>query len=196
MWNEGLLTKEDLAIYAKEYYHFAKRIPGIVERVKVRAIEARPDMVTIIEENRDEEAEHAELWARFAKSLGVSRDQLEEYVPTKTVQNAVSELEALADGSFEEGAACMYALELDLPAIARTKKDGLCKHYDLPENNADAHQYFDEHLLEEEHLEVWRKVAVSDAVAPVISKALDMQHKILDGVCEAAGIECECEAVA
>lgn len=189
-WNNGELTDEDMRTYAKEYYHLVRSIPGIVERVRDRAL-ARGHDVSAIEENIAEETQHIELWERFAKSLNVSKQDLVEYEPHIKVRNAVCKLETLADGSLEDGIAAMYALELDLPAVAETKKDGLCKYYDL--HSEDAHIYFDEHLAEEEHLQTWRAVPVTLSSRSAIDVSLDAQHEVLDGVCEACGIEAMCQ---
>lgn len=191
-WNNGELTTEDLALYAKEYFHLAKAVPGIVSRVKQRAVErGRTDLYEHIDHNIEEETEHIELWKRFAKSLGVSEQEIESYEPHDLTKEAVRELEELAEGSFEDGVTAMYAMELTLPEVAATKKDGLCKHYDL--TSEDAHIYFDEHLNEEEHFAVWRKVEVDPVRAMTVAKAsLRAQHKVLDGVCEVSGFCVSC----
>ena len=190
-WNNGELTKEELAKYAKEYFHLAKRVPGIVSRVRDRAVDRGSDLVSEIEKNIVEETEHVELWKRFSKILGVSEAELEAYVPSKLTQEAVAELEELAEGSLDDGSSAMYAMELSLPEISQSKKDGLCEYYGL--TSEDAHCYFDEHLKEEEHLAVWRKLEVDPVRGmQVAKKSIAAQHKILDGVCEVCGICITC----
>lgn len=186
-WSKGELTLEDLQIYAKEYFHLVNRIPGIVERVRVRADEKSHPLAGMIEKNRIEEQEHVELWKRFAKSLGVSDSELTAHKPSATVTAAVMELEQLADGTFEEGVITMYSLEAELPKIAQTKKDGLCAWYNLA--SEDAQIYFDEHLKEEEHLQVWRGVPVDPKRGEIIAKrSLQAQNEVLDGVCALCAI--------
>ena len=155
-WSKGELTLKDLQIYAKEYFHLVQRIPGIVERVRVRADERGHDLAGMIEKNRIEEQEHVELWKRFAKSLGVSETELIAHKPSATVTAAV-------------------------------KKEGLCEWYNL--SSEDAQIYFDEHLKEEEHLQVWRGVDIDVNSSQTIAKrSLQAQNKVLDGVCELCGI--------
>ncbi len=179
-WNMGELTQEELAKYAKEYFHLVKAVPGIVARVRDRAME-----------RGKRETEHVELWKRFAKSLGVTEVALEAYKPHELTKEAVSDLETLVDGSLEDGVTAMYAMELTLPAIAKSKKEGLCKFYGL--ESPDAHVYFDEHLKEEEHFAVWRKMEVDPVRAMKIAKlSLRAQHKVLDGVCEVCGFCISC----
>lgn len=191
-WSAGELTTDDMKAYAKEYFHLAKRVPAIVERVRDRAIERRPDMVDVIEHNLEDETMHIELWKRFAMSLGISETELLEYKPSAKVQKAVEGLVKGAEGTFEEGVATMYALERELPEISQTKKDGLCKFYGL--TSEDAHIYFDEHLKEAKHINVWLNVDVSEKEAEAsVRRSLANQNQVLDAVCDVAGIEIECE---
>lgn len=188
-WSKGELTQEDLAVYAKEYYHLVKHVPGLVSRIKNRV--ADPALRTRIEENEREETEHVELWERFARSLGVSEEELAAYRPSNMVCDAVTKLEKITEKSAEEGIAAMYALERELPAIAATKKEGLLKFYGL--SSSDAHAYFDEHLGEEKHLEVWRDLPARFAEAKsAVEGSLDAQHEVLDAVCVLRGIPLEC----
>jgi pyrroloquinoline-quinone synthase len=186
-WSKGELTKKDLQIYAKEYFHLVDRIPGIVERVRVRADERNHPLAGMIEKNRIEEQEHVTLWKRFAKSLGISERELAMHKPSPTVTAAVMKLEQLADGTFEDGVVTMYSLEAELPKIAKTKKEGLCDWYNL--SSEDAQIYFDEHLKEEAHLQVWRGVEIDAVRLKNTARAsLQAQNQVLDGVCELCGI--------
>jgi len=188
-WSKGELTREELSVYAKEYYHLVTHIPGIVARVRDRAptMEKR----TEIEQNIIEETEHIALWERFALSMGISREELLAYVPSVEVMTAVRALEELAEGSYEDGVVGMYALERELPAIAQTKKEGLERYYGL--TSEDAHIYFDEHLGEEKHLAVWRDIEVADLPATAAATtSLTAQNRVLDAVCHASGIPLHC----
>ena len=187
-WSKGELTLDELRTYAKEYFHLVERIPGIVASVRDRAEDR--GLCAKIDENVREEQEHVELWKRFASSLGVSSEDLMLHEPSQTVQNAVQSLEALAQQSLEAGMVAMYALECELPKIAKTKKEGLCDYYGL--NSEDAHVYFDEHLKEEKHLEVWRSQPLPDGAQKVAELSLIAQNKVLDGVCEQCGISLMC----
>ncbi|MBI3331690.1 iron-containing redox enzyme family protein [Candidatus Peregrinibacteria bacterium] len=188
-WSKGELTLNDMQVYAKEYFHLVERIPGIVARVRDRAQDRR--LKDQIDENVREEQEHVELWKRFAKSVGVTEQELRSYVPSMTVQKAVASLEETAERSFSEGVVAVYALELELPKIAETKKDGLCRFYGL--ENEDAQIYFDEHLKEEKHLGVWRAMPIEGStLKQAAERSLTAQNQVLDGVCEKCGISMVC----
>ncbi|OGJ56058.1 hypothetical protein A2706_01895 [Candidatus Peribacteria bacterium RIFCSPHIGHO2_01_FULL_51_35] len=188
-WSKGELSRDDLRIYAKEYFHLVQRIPGIVARVAERAQDSKTkDMIA---KNVREEQEHVQLWKRFAKSLDVSEQELVSHRPSGTARAAVKALEAIAEQGFAQGVSAVYALELELPAIAKTKKEGLCDFYSL--ESKDAHIYFDEHLKEEEHLNVWRALDTGDHnLEPAARSSMEAQNKMLDSVCEICGISMQC----
>jgi pyrroloquinoline-quinone synthase len=191
-WSKGELTLEDLRVYAKEYYHLVERIPGIVSRVSDRVTD--PLLKSRIQQNYVEEQEHVDLWKRFSRSLGISEAELTAYQPSVKTQRAIYALESVAERTPDEGIACMYSLECELAEIAATKKQGLTEFYNL--TSEDAHIYFDEHLLEERHLQVWRMFPVNGSLAKcAVDTSLASQHAVLDAVCEARGIsleECAC----
>ncbi len=186
-WSKGELTLDDLRCYAKEYFSLVEHIPGIVARVCVRAEGRIPTSdITKIERNVAEEQEHVALWKRFAGSLGISAEELAAHEASEGVQTAVRGLEKLAESSFEAGVIALYALERELPAIAQTKKEGLLRFYGL--TTADAHAYFDEHMKEERHLDVWRAIPLMGEGSSAAEASLRAQNHILDCVCEARGI--------
>ena len=68
MWSEGNLTLDHLQGYSKEYFQLVKTVPRFVESIAQAT--GSPD---IIINNAREEAEHVELWVRFAPHLGFQR---------------------------------------------------------------------------------------------------------------------------
>lgn len=129
-WSKGKLTKEQLAGYAKEYYFAAKNVPVVMEAIsKNLPRDASPRVRETFAKHAEEEHEHIELWERFASALGVTEKELEKYEPTETVKGAVASIVEAASEGFEEGIAAMYAFECDLPAISKSKIEGLVKFY-------------------------------------------------------------------
>ena len=186
MWSEGKLTIDHLQGYSKEYFQLVKVVPKFVERIAKATGNSDDDIIT---NNAREEAEHVELWARFATALGVSRSDLISYSGSEKTNEAVAKLMGLAGLPFEEAVAGMYAYEMELPKISRSKIDGLKKFYGM--DSEDATKYFEIHEeADVRHAQVWREILQRipserhDAVINAAIKSLQAQNNLLDSVHE------------
>lgn len=186
MWSEGKLTVEHLQGYSKEYFQLVKAVPGIVENIARSSDSSVKPMVLA---NAVEEHEHIELWTRFAKSVGVSGQELAQFEGAEKTDSAVSMLQNLSCLPVEQAAAAMYAYEAELPKISRSKIDGLCKFYGM--SSDDATKYFREHEeADVRHAQLWRQVlggadeSTYEAVMQSAVKSLEAQNKLLDSIYE------------
>jgi pyrroloquinoline-quinone synthase len=185
MWSEGKLTIDHLQGYSKEYFQLVKIVPKFVESIA----EATGNTHEIITNNAREEAEHIELWARFATALGVSRSDLISYSGSEKTNEAVAKLMGLAGLALEEAVAAMYAYEMELPKISRSKIDGLKKLYGM--DSEDATKYFEIHEeADVRHAQVWREILQRipaekhEAAINAAIKSLQAQNMLLDSVYE------------
>lgn len=185
MWSEGKLTIDHLRGYSKEYFQLVKIVPKFVESIA----EATGNPNDIITNNAREEAEHVELWVRFATALGVSRSDLISYGGSEKTNEAVAKLMGLASLAFEEAVAAMYAYEMELPKISRSKIDGLKKSYGM--DSEDATKYFEIHEeADVRHAQVWREILQRipaerhEAAINAAIKSLQAQNMLLDSVHE------------
>ncbi len=184
MWSQGKLTIDDLKGYSKEYFQLVKAVPPMVEGIAAAAdISIRED----ISNNAKEEAEHVEPWTRFANAVGVSQSDLASHEADPATIAAIAEMQRLANSSFEEGVAAMYAYEAELPKISRSKIDGLRKFYDI--SSQDATKYFEIHEeADVRHARVWREILLTmpaDRRELALRAAVDSlkaQNALLDSV--------------
>jgi pyrroloquinoline-quinone synthase len=176
-WSAGELTREALAGYAKEYFALVKAVPEMMEPMVASAPAAlRAD----IAEQRAEEASHIPLWAGFAAAFGITREELDAHEPLPETAEAISLMKSLTADDFAKAACAMYALELEIPAIAKTKLEGLEKLYGIDADSALA--YFREHNeADVRHAATWRSIVADTPNADAIERSLDAQHKLLDG---------------
>ncbi|HEU0047086.1 MAG TPA: iron-containing redox enzyme family protein [Nitrososphaera sp.] len=184
MWSEGKLTIDHLQGYSMEYFQLVKAIPKIVEGIAARVTDNED-----IANNAKEEAEHVEPWVRFATALGVSRYDLVDYAGTNGTNAAVARMLDLANASLEEAVAAMYAYEMELPKISRSKIDGLKKFYGL--SSDDATKYFEIHEEADlRHAQAWREIlnkipaGKQEAVFAAAVESLKAQNMLLDSVQE------------
>jgi pyrroloquinoline-quinone synthase len=184
MWSEGKLTIDHLQGYSKEYFQLVKKVPRFVECIA--EVTGNPGIIT---NNAREETEHVELWVRFATALGVSRSELISYDGSEKTNEAVAKLMALANLTFEEAVAAMYAYEMELPKISRSKIDGLKKLYGI--DSEDATKYFEIHEeADVRHAQVWREILQripperQESAYNAAIKSLQAQNLLLDSVHE------------
>jgi pyrroloquinoline-quinone synthase len=184
MWSEGKLTIDHLRGYSKEYFQLVKIVPKFVESIAEAT--GNPNIIT---NNAREEAEHVELWVKFATALGVSRSDLISYDGSEKTNEAVAKLMALASLTFEEAVAAMYAYEMELPKISRSKIDGLKNFYGI--DSQDATKYFEIHEeADVRHAQVWRDILQrtpaerQESALNAAIKSLQAQNMLLDSVNE------------
>ena len=184
MWSEGKLTIDHLQGYSMEYFQLVKAIPKIVEGIAARVTDNED-----IANNAKEEAEHVEPWVRFAAALGVSMYDLADYAGTTGTNAAVARMLDLANASLEEAVAAMYAYEMELPKISRSKIDGLKKFYGM--SSEDATKYFEVHEEADlRHAQAWREIlnkipaGKQEAAFAAAVESLKAQNMLLDSVQE------------
>ncbi|HJS82778.1 MAG TPA: iron-containing redox enzyme family protein [Nitrososphaera sp.] len=191
MWSEGRLKIDHLQGYSKEYFQLVKAVPKFVEGIASKGTGSQD-----IADNAKEEAEHVEPWVRFASALGVSRNDLVNYAGADKTNAAVAKMMGLASASFEEAVAAMYAYEMELPKISRSKIDGLKKFYRM--DSEDATKYFEIHEeADVRHAQVWREILQKipadrqqGAFAAAV-ESLKAQNMLLDSVQEKyVGMNC------
>jgi pyrroloquinoline-quinone synthase len=187
MWSNGELSLNHLQGYSLEYFQLVKMVPEMVNNIKLRLEES--ELRSTVEESHKEESSHVEPWIRFAASLGIKEQDLVNYICDENTKNAVSSLMELTKSPLDEAVCAMYAYELDLPNISRTKIEGLNKFYKL--SNADSTNYFEIHQEADiRHADIWRNMIKNipdnkhESCFNAAVKSLDAQNLLLDAVYE------------
>ena len=194
-WSAGALSQDDLAIYSQEYFQMVKAVPEIVRGATTNEEDAI--VRDAIDEIQREEAQHVELWERFAGALGIDGRALAGHAGSELTTMAIAKLKERSAFSLVRTAAIMYAIEKEQPKISRTKLDGLEKFYGM-DGNSDGTIYFREHeSADVRHAAVWRGI-LSKVEGERDSEALDAailslqtQNAVLDSVMRACAASCE-----
>jgi pyrroloquinoline-quinone synthase len=163
-WEQGVLTREELARYAGEYRHAVVALARAARTARLHA---------------DDEAQHIALWDDFASALPVE----ETHEPLPQTRCCASAWAAAED---ELGAAAiLYAIEAGQPAISETKLRGLVDHYGFSEGSP-AVEYFAVHgELDHEHAAEARTAlgqADDERLVHLAEAALAANWALLDGV--------------
>jgi len=196
-WEEGALSPEQLATYARVYFPHVSAFPRYLKAAIAHADD--PHTRAELEDNLQDElgnpAPHDELWLDFAQGLGADRDEVERARPHPAASRIVSTFEELASESLATGLAALYAYESQQPDVARAKADGLRTHYGV--DDPAALSYFEVHEAadvrhrqgERDALAACLEAGVAaEAVTKAASRALDAYWGLLDGVCEEIGL--------
>jgi pyrroloquinoline-quinone synthase len=135
-WNAGELTRGELEEYSRQYYPYTVAFPTFLS-----AMHAHTDDVAIrqyllenlIEEERGTE-NHPELWLRFCEALGVERSDAKSATPNAATSDLIATMRDFARSEkLHEGLAALYAYESQIPAVSKTKIDGLAAWYGITE---------------------------------------------------------------
>ena len=185
MWSDGKLSIESLTGYSKEYFQLVKEVPNFMTPI----IRQAPDsLVAELSANQKEESEHIKPWIEFAGSLGVAKNELQQYNGLEKTRQAVSQLSSLMN-SFESGACAMYAFEKEIPKISQTKLDGLAEFYGI--TSAQAIEYFKLHTEADiRHAASWRNILENsttdqEKLLQIADKSISAQNLLLDSCYEA-----------
>ncbi|HEX6394773.1 MAG TPA: iron-containing redox enzyme family protein [Acidimicrobiales bacterium] len=133
-WQEGLLTRGELAEYAEQYRHFERVLPEALEAVASR-LPAGPahDLVAgNVEDERSRPEPHVDLFEAFATAVGSEEDK----VATVATQKLVDLYREAAEAGPIEALAVIAAYETQAGDIAATKAASLDQHYGLSAQEA------------------------------------------------------------
>ena len=112
----------------------------------------------LIEEEQGEE-NHPELWLRFAEGLGVSRDMAHAPACLKETHDLVDGYFELVQSDYATGLGALYAYERQTPDVAKSKIDGLKKHYGIHDERS--LKFFEVHI----HADIWHTEEVASLLS-------------------------------
>jgi pyrroloquinoline quinone (PQQ) biosynthesis protein C len=139
-WEAGELRPGELAAYAAQYRHFEAALPSTLRALLARVDEG-PAAELVRRNLADEESNpepHVALFERFAEAVGAPA----EAAPTMATQALLDTYRRLTEAGAAQGLAALVAYEVQAPAIAESKAQGLRRHYGL---DSRATQFWDVH---------------------------------------------------
>lgn len=161
-WEHGALTRDALKAYAKQYFHHVEAFPRAVSAVHANCPNAKGRR--LLAENLAEEEglgqgkdDHASLWLGFAAGMGADEAEVRAVSVNAETQGLIDTFRKLSRQSYASGLGALYAYESQLPAIAKTKIEGLVERYDVTEPRT--LKFFEVHeLADVEHSDVCREL--------------------------------------
>ena len=157
-WSKGELTREDLREYASEYWHHVSAFPAYLSTLHSQLPDGKLRRV-LLENLADEEGledgrPHSEMWMDFARGMGAPEAEVRERNISNETRAMLAHFRAEMHSSPAAALAALYTYESRVPAIAKTKADGLKQHYGADDRTR---RYFTVHTTADvHHARVWR----------------------------------------
>ena len=155
-WHEGKLSKEHLAAYAGEYFHFAAAFPTFLSALHSRLGDGalRRAVLHNLAEEEVEGRAHSDMWLDFAAGVGLSPEQVQRSQPSESMRCLVQRFHLCArEDSPSQVLAALYAYESQGRRISGERARALMRHYGADANTCGyfaLHSYAD--VL---HSQVW-----------------------------------------
>jgi pyrroloquinoline-quinone synthase len=160
-WEAGSLDRAELATYAGQYRHFEAALPVVLERIAagLPAGRARDLVEANLADERAVPAPHLTLFDAFAAAVDAPVAAM-----TPATESLVDLYGALADASPVSALAAVAAYEVQAPAVAASKADGLRRRYGLDD---DGTRFWDVHAgIDESHGDWMLEALASLAAGP------------------------------
>jgi pyrroloquinoline-quinone synthase len=166
-WSKGELTRDELREYASEYWHHVSAFPTYLSALHAR-LEDAPLRRTVLENLADEEGlpagrPHSDLWMDFAAGMGADDASVRNRALQPETSALIAHFHNAMQGAPSSALAALYSYESRVPAIARTKAEGLKQHYGA---DMAASRYFALHQVADVyHAKVWRDAIEAELAA-------------------------------
>jgi pyrroloquinoline-quinone synthase len=166
-WSKGELTRDDLREYASEYWHHVSAFPAYLSALHSNLPDGKLRRV-VLENLADEEGledgrPHSEMWMDFARGMGADETDVRGRNIGGETRALLDHYRATMQCSPAAALAALYAYESRIPAIAKTKAEGLAAHYSA---DATTRRYFTVHITADvHHAQVWRDALAAELAA-------------------------------
>jgi pyrroloquinoline quinone (PQQ) biosynthesis protein C len=191
-WEAGTLERSELASYAAQYRHFEAALPVVLERIVAGLPDGRAR--SLVGANLDDErgvpAPHLELFDAFADAVCAPVSD-----PTPAMRALVASYMGWADASPVAALSAVAAYEVQAPAVAASKAEGLRSRYGIDDEGA---RFWDVHAGIDEAHGAWMLEALGevtdgpDEVAGPAQEAADAWWAFLDEREAAAPVPARC----
>lgn len=166
-WSKGELTRDELREYASEYWHHVSAFPTYLSALHAR-LEDAPLRRTVLENLADEEGlpagrPHSDLWMDFAAGMGADSTTVRNRALQPETAALIAHFHDAMQDAPASALAALYTYESRVPAIARTKAEGLKQHYGADMATS---RYFTLHQVADVyHAKVWRDAIEAELAA-------------------------------
>jgi pyrroloquinoline-quinone synthase len=163
-WSKGELSREDLREYASEYWHHVSAFPAYLSALHSRLPDRKLRRIVLgnlaEEEGLQNGRPHSDLWMDFARGMGADEDSVRTREIGPQTHALLEHFCAAMQGPPASALTALYAYESRVPAIAKTKAEGLQQHYGADDATR---RYFTVHTTADmHHARVWRNALAEE----------------------------------
>lgn len=193
-WTEGVLSKERLQEYARQYYHFEKAFPRFLSAIHARtdSAEIRQLLLDNLWDEEHGDRNHPALWLEFAAALDVEADEVKNAELRPETAALIAHFNDKAQNApIAEAMGTLFAYEGQVPAIAWQKIKGLTEHYGFQPRQF---EFFSVHLVADiahagaEMDAIQQSSEDEDGVVQAVEESCDKLLAFLDGCYATAGV--------
>jgi pyrroloquinoline-quinone synthase len=143
-WEAGTLAEGELAAYAEQYRHIERALPVTLETIAAGLPDgqARALVEANLADERGVPTAHVALFETFAQAAGAVCDA----TPSAATTALLASVRAAAASDPLAALAMVAAYEVQAADIARSKAEGLRRHYGM---DASGTQFWDVHTVQE-----------------------------------------------
>ncbi len=193
-WTAGTLPLPVMQKYAEQYYILEKNFPRFLSRMHADCDDfaVRQTITDNLYDEEHGETNHRELWLRFGEAIGATREAIQKSEQLPETKATIECFNRLSSESFLSGSSALAAYESQIPAVAKSKMDGLKKYYNISDERGT--DFFRVHsTLDVEHSNAWWNIIDEHATTPELEEKVkqavvagrDALWNFLDGVCRA-----------
>lgn len=155
-WTQGTLTLDELREYAAQYRSIEQAQPRWLAGIAagLAAGRARESVERVLADELDTTATHADLFDRFATSVGAPLDA----AATPATTRLMGTLDDLVERGTATGIGGLLAYELQSPDVSREKAAGLREHFGAGDDGV---SFWETHAALDVHHAEWLLGALS-----------------------------------
>ena len=132
--SEGRLSRDELRVFASQYFHLIDALPrfvSTVHSVTTKHPAIRRTLLNVLMPLELTPPSIAELWLQTCAALGLFSDSVRSSDPTHSTAACLGDFEYLCQSGSAQGLAALYAWMVRLPLVCRAQKASLAEHYEL-----------------------------------------------------------------
>ncbi len=142
-WADGTLTRDDLRVFATQYYQQLAAFPRMLSMAHAHSLdlEIRRSLLRVLESVEGGSPTLSELWLQTCAYLGLFSDTVRASSGSAATRACLGDFFYLCSSSTPSALAALYTCLQQQPALCRMQREALMRHYGM--DSGPGLQYFE-----------------------------------------------------